>query len=274
MKIILSRKGFDTATGGKPSPILDNKFISLPIPETGSGIFYRDLIVSEGFTYEQLMHDLSITDFQEAHQDPDLRSSMSSRHPDWQPLFGQNGSAQGLLNNSKVETGDLFLFFGYFKKARRTDNGVRYIHNSKKIHAIFGYLQVERIIDISTESILPWIAYHPHVALKTKYQGQRNVLYVAKKNLSFNPKLPGAGCFEYHKKLVLTAERGNMSDWELPCCFRNEEKNFNIGVKIRPLENGNLHVQTRGQGQEIFISSKPEIVEWAQDLISKSKIFF
>lgn len=34
MKLILSRKGFDTHNGGGPSPILpDGRMLSLPIPE-------------------------------------------------------------------------------------------------------------------------------------------------------------------------------------------------------------------------------------------------
>lgn len=34
MRIIFSRKGFDTGSGGKPSPIVDGRPISLPIPAT------------------------------------------------------------------------------------------------------------------------------------------------------------------------------------------------------------------------------------------------
>ena len=33
MKIILSRKGFDSSSGGGPSPIVDGRCLSLPIPE-------------------------------------------------------------------------------------------------------------------------------------------------------------------------------------------------------------------------------------------------
>ncbi|MGR7910121.1 Nmad3 family putative nucleotide modification protein [Lysinibacillus capsici] len=47
-KVIISRKGFDGTTGGKPSPIIDNKFISLPIPRADWEIFIRIL-----FTHHQ-----------------------------------------------------------------------------------------------------------------------------------------------------------------------------------------------------------------------------
>jgi hypothetical protein len=159
MKIILSRKGFDTTTGGKPSPILDNRFLSLPIPEGGSGIRYQDLIISETLNYEQLMHDLSIVNYQEAHLDPDLRFSTRYRDLGWKPLFGQHGGPQGVLHNLGVGPGDLFLFFGYFKDARRTLDGIQYFRNARKTHAIFGYLQIESIIDICVDSIPQWAKY-------------------------------------------------------------------------------------------------------------------
>jgi hypothetical protein len=46
MKVILSSKGFDSASGGKPGPILpDGTLISLPIPRDrpGSGIPYASI---------------------------------------------------------------------------------------------------------------------------------------------------------------------------------------------------------------------------------------
>ncbi len=44
MKVILSRKGFDSQYGGKPSPILpDGRLISLPIPSQDDKLRYSDL---------------------------------------------------------------------------------------------------------------------------------------------------------------------------------------------------------------------------------------
>ena len=43
MKVILSRKGFDSCYGGHPSPILpDGRMISLPIPSSEDLICYKD----------------------------------------------------------------------------------------------------------------------------------------------------------------------------------------------------------------------------------------
>ena len=45
MKIIFSRKGFDSVSGRVPSPILpDGRLLSLPIPDKGSSIRYDDLL--------------------------------------------------------------------------------------------------------------------------------------------------------------------------------------------------------------------------------------
>ncbi|MEA2089068.1 MAG: hypothetical protein U9O55_04515 [Patescibacteria group bacterium] len=43
MKIILSRKGFDSAMGGYPSPIINKKIISMPIPEKNGSHSYNQL---------------------------------------------------------------------------------------------------------------------------------------------------------------------------------------------------------------------------------------
>ena len=45
MKIIISRKGFDSISGGVPSPIFpDGKILSLPIPDKNSKITYKKIL--------------------------------------------------------------------------------------------------------------------------------------------------------------------------------------------------------------------------------------
>lgn len=57
MKIILSRKGFDSGYAGYPSPILPNgELISLPIPDFSKDIRYEDLIVSDNIRYSDIMN--------------------------------------------------------------------------------------------------------------------------------------------------------------------------------------------------------------------------
>ena len=46
MRIILSRKGFDSANGGYPSPIMpDGRMVSLPIPEQETDVKYSQLLL-------------------------------------------------------------------------------------------------------------------------------------------------------------------------------------------------------------------------------------
>lgn len=82
MKVILSRKGFDSNSGGLCSPIIFDELITLPIPVSdfqteGKGT-YDDLILPNGYLYSTLLCDLGY-DFgcndnceRECHIDPDL----------------------------------------------------------------------------------------------------------------------------------------------------------------------------------------------------------
>ena len=91
MRLILSRKGFDTSCGGCPSPILpDGRMVSLPIPDARSPIRYGDIRWGE-YDLGALVGDLTrgrIAPTQAAHLDPDLRRESLPRRPGWRPLFG------------------------------------------------------------------------------------------------------------------------------------------------------------------------------------------
>ena len=59
MKIVLSRKGFDSSSGGYPSPILpDGKMLSLPIPGDWETLTYSDIIAPGGKTYAEILEEL------------------------------------------------------------------------------------------------------------------------------------------------------------------------------------------------------------------------
>lgn len=75
MRPILSRKGFDSSSGGCASPILpDGRLLTLPIPSTGGPVRFRDL-AHDSVEVGQLVHDLSrggVTPDDTAHLDPVL----------------------------------------------------------------------------------------------------------------------------------------------------------------------------------------------------------
>ena len=59
MKIILSRKGFDSANGGIVSPIMeDGTLISFPIPSEDDKDRYEDLVYC-GQLYSEILNDLN-----------------------------------------------------------------------------------------------------------------------------------------------------------------------------------------------------------------------
>ena len=76
MKIVLSRKGFDSSSGGYPSPILpDGKMLSLPIPGDWETLTYSDIIAPGGKTYAEIIEELDAgaeIGCEGAHLDPDL----------------------------------------------------------------------------------------------------------------------------------------------------------------------------------------------------------
>ena len=76
MKIILSRKGFDSSNGGCPSPILpDGTLLSMPIPSNDRDT-YEDLFC-RGVNYAELLRQLRPGKlFSHCHVDPDLRPGL------------------------------------------------------------------------------------------------------------------------------------------------------------------------------------------------------
>src|SRR5947207_4995331 len=130
MKLILSRKGFDSGYGRMPSPILpDGRLVSLPIPSKSDRFTLADINVSN-LDLDQLLSDLS----QGAHSprtiihlDPDLDRAAVSRLPGWRPALGQSGAAQSHLRDKEIGVGDLFLFFGWFRQVENHAGAWRYV---------------------------------------------------------------------------------------------------------------------------------------------------
>lgn len=82
MKVILSRKGFDSANGGIVSPILeDGAMISFPIPSPDANTFFE--LEYNGIPYAQLLHDLK-------YKERPLRLSLPHRpRPEFHTLKGE-----------------------------------------------------------------------------------------------------------------------------------------------------------------------------------------
>ncbi len=223
MRIILSRKGFDSTAGGCPSPIFpDGRMLSLPIPDKGSSIAYQDLSFGDmnvGDLVVELTGDAKRSRHF-AHLDPDLRADSLPRLPGWKPLLGQTGSAQGHLRKQGVQAGDVFLFFGSFRPVEQTADAWRFKRTERARHIIWGWMQIGRIhkVDELPGDEMRWARYHPHFAYS---RDASNTLYESADRLvigAAHAHAQGAGVFtHFDQRLVLTAPESNaQTSWRLP----------------------------------------------------------
>jgi hypothetical protein len=227
MKLILSRKGFDATWGGCASPIFDDgSMLSLPIPDRASGIAYRDVCDAHGESIAPLVSQLSrgrVRGNHRVHLDPDLRSESLPRVDGWHPIFGQSGAAQTHLERHHVGRGDLFLFFGWFRRAEQRSGRYRFVAGAPNLHVIHGWMQVGEIVRVSatTAQQIPWASYHPHLSARRSFA--HNTLYLASDWLGgAESRLKGAGTFSrFTPELCLTDMNPYVgrSVWRLPRWF-------------------------------------------------------
>jgi len=286
MKIILSRKGFDSSAGEYPSPHLvdSGRLISFPIPEdekVDTGVYYSDLRVNQSHTYLDLMEQLGIKKYSQGttsvHLDPDINASVIQRkHPEWRGIFGQSSSAQSHLARKNIKVGDLFLFFGWFKDVVSTATGYRYVNGTHK-HIIWGYMQVGETEYIDKAGMYDsWKLLHPHYKCRER---DMNTAYVATNSLSFNDAIPGYGTFSYDETLVLTqAGQRKRSVWKLPRYFHpsmgtrmsyHEDVFSKSGKPVWQLRDDHCILQSVGRGQEFVIEGNAEVEKWAKELIQR-----
>ena len=287
MRIILSRKGFDSSVqgGGSASFVYENDIYPLPIPEVGNKIKYEDLLFDEDHNLLKVMRDLNINQFTECHFDPYITDKMLDKNSpirDWKKSLGQCDIAQNILAAEKINKDDLFIFFGWFNQIEVTDGKYKYSpfsgHHKEGVQMLYGYLQIDEIIDVNrTGELLPdWVKSHPHYIQKDRFRGE-NVVYTANDKLSFDPSKPGAGLFKFDKDLILTEGNKTRTNWILPKEFN--PKNI-LEIKYlpknnwTPLKNGKVRIKASSRGQEFVVikDEKKSIEEWAKNLIGSHVI--
>lgn len=187
MKIVFSRKGFDTTYGGAPSPIIEGRPLSLPIPgQHGETTTYDDLCLGEAVTKSS--RGLFSGD-SPCHDDPMFTDGLC-----W---FGQSGSAQGHLRKQGVRLGDTFLFFGLFADAE----------TQERHHRIFGYMHIacqgapDKIVRLNGWRPPP--RPHPHFSGDW---GSANTIYHG----------PGTVARSAPPTLRLTRPGGPLNSWIVP----------------------------------------------------------
>jgi len=278
MRLILSRKGFDSSAGGVPSPIFeDGTLVSLPIPERRSGRTYADIILGGrklGSVVEQLSGRKKVRGTFGAHLDPDLVRGAVPRAAGWRPSLGQCAAAQGLLQRNKVGVGDLFLFFGWFRAVEDREGVLRYRRGAPHLHVLFGWLQVGGVFQPPDEATPAWAADHPHVVQPRR---KNNTLYVAAKALTLGcvaTGLAGGGVFpKYREELRLTAPGCGRSTWALPSWFDPRGGRPPLGAHRDrdrwSTVDGVLQLRSVARGQEFLLDLDryPEAVDWLRSLL-------
>ena len=263
MKVILSRKGFDSSYGGQPSPILpDGTLLSLPIPSKNDKLKFSNIYHREKSYYEiikELKPNNKIKTDYSCHLDPDIRKNVIKRDSSWNGLFGQMGSAQGHLNNEEIGPNDIFLFFGWFKEAEYSNGKIKYIKDAPDLHVIFGYLQIGQIYR-TLDQLPNYAKYHSHADLFET--NKNNCIYEAKETLSLNEKIPGYGCLKYHDSLVLTKKGGKKSHWDLPNYFKYVKITYHSKDSFKK-----DYFDSAKKGQEFVINTNNDILNWTKSII-------
>jgi hypothetical protein len=239
VRIIFSRKGFDTGSGGKPSPIIDGRPISLPIPATrNSRTTYGDLGLGH------IVHQVTkgkLGPGSLCHADPWFAEG--------QCAFGQSSAAQGHLNNNGVGPGDVFLFFGLY-----ADEHTREVH-----HRVFGYLKVENVFFPGSQpdrrNAPDFAPDHPHFLGE---HDRNNTVYVG----------PGQTCTVATDALRLTQPDGPLGRWAIPEWIARHGLTYH-DKEWRWPEPGTLLSVARGQEFICDVGDDPEAAAWLTQIIAE-----
>lgn len=239
MRIIFSRKGFDSASGGAPSQIRNCIPISLPIPtRTRSKTTYGAAGLGDAVkaaTKGRLGPDSL------CHEDPMFHESLCA--------FGQTGSAQSHLARQGVGVGDTFLFFGLFAE----------IDGQDRHHRIFGYLKVEKVFSLGRHPIAPvelstFPRPHPHTIGEWN---DNNTIYLGR----------GAVASAANAGLRLSKEEGMVSEWRVPKWLREVRLSYHA-KEDRWIGTDGLRVVGRGQEFVANIGERKEAIRWLNEVVA------
>jgi hypothetical protein len=265
MKLIFSRKGWDSTAGEKPNPIVDGQFVPLPIPKRVN----RGGNLPLNVIYSPPPSSISLNNFVGSlpgyfHPDPWLYREMLKNTPNgWLPALGHtpSSSAERHLVNQNVKTGDIMLFFGWFREATFAQGKLIFQRGKPDLHVIFGYLQigekVKRNDFPALKKRIPGLSAHPHVM---NTMGD-DVLYVARPFLDI-PGVPqnaiaGGGLFsKFRNRLILTDDENDnkkRSSWRLRGWASSDVFPQMSYLKKWKREQSDWTVENSLQGQEFVL---------------------
>ncbi len=240
MKIIFSRKGFDSSAGGGPSPIVAGRPVSLPIPAgTASATSYGDLGLGE-LAAKASRDKLGAEDL--CHHDPMFLDAENGKGT---CVFGQCGAAQTHLERQGVGLGDVFVFFGLFADEAGEHH-----------HRIFGYLTVDEIVPL-VDGAPDWAVQldHPH-ALAMHHKN--DVIWRGEGRLAARAS----------ERLRLTVPGGPPSLWHRPDWLKRGGLSYHDRAD-RWLRGKRLKSVARGQEFVADIGRRKAPREWLEGVIAE-----
>jgi len=281
MRIILSRKGWDSTAGGRPNLIFDDtgEMIMLPIPESRGAFTCAGLRLSRDEKFNDRLHaalsaynPLVSDNGCKCHPDPNIVNLFG--RDNFRGSIGQVDQSQSHLHNQGIKKGDVFVFFGLFRHASLGDDGRLTIKPERSKHSMFGYLQIGEVIFPQCigekeredyEHRYSWLSDQPHWN-DEKYKDKKanNCIYVAAERCSFNKTLRGWGTFSYDHELDLTMGGCEQrTHWDIP------EKLKGLNITYCKGMINNKYFKAAARGQEFVIEDDEKAAEWAEELIKK-----
>ena len=279
MKVILSRKGFDSANGGIASPIFeDGTMLSFPIPSKDHDkdkIAYEELTCNK-ILLNELLENLGYKGDKYCHLDPDLDSTRRVVPvKGWKPAFGQINQSASYLINNQIVSGDLFLFFGNFRHVVKSHGKYKFAHRNKnsedpyygkEMQIIWGYLQVGEIISDPKEQ--EKFFWHPHACEKRLFKENNNLIFTAAEHLSFAPDMPGCGIFSYNEKRVLSIPGKPKATWKKEKAYDVDNINEinNRKSKRKNSAKDPEGIYYAGIWQELVLKDNKDSENWAKSI--------
>ena len=260
-KIIFSRKGFDSSTGGIPSIKIGESLISLPIPYNKNTLTtYNHLGLGK---YIKELSNNKIKPRDKCHFDPNLENGM----------FGQVGAAQTHLQNNDVCEGDLFLFWGWFREIFTINKKTIFSKDDPGHYRFFGWLQIGKIVHLGKDpswfkNEKPNPNSHPHTIGLWK---ENNTLYLAsdKLNTLGLENFYGFGKFKASQKTKLSIDpHTKKSRWKCPKWLNPNYGGCGMTYHKDKKRWGENSVDIVGRGQE-FIAEPMKIndcKEWLTNI--------
>lgn len=243
MRIIFSRKGFDSAAGRAPSPIINGVPISLPIPGGPAEIHtYADISHPTAGPLGPIVERVTfgaVTAADRTHADPVLPWDAGIA------ILGQGGAAAAHLTNQGVAEGDVFVFFGLFEGDGEPPH-----------HRIFGTLEVNTILRPGPNppgwEALGLAQPHPH----SERQGQeiQNTIYIG----------PGQLAHRAHPGLRLSRPGRTPSLWTVPAWLNQHGLSYH--AQPDRWDGSTLKLVNRGQEFVCDVGDCPEARNWLADI--------